>query len=404
MEGSPLAGLRSIVQQTLNLPGDDALAVDYILSIFVSNIWSPDADPLWGWLVGPPGSCKTELLRGLRKHPKTFFLSTATPAAWNSGYDPDGSGNDPSLLPQMHKKVTIIKDFTAASGGDPNTFKQHLGILRDVYDGFSSKGFGTVGLREHVSKFGLIAAMTPALDDMAPDLVALGERFICFRICKHSSETLDSRIAYLKHVQRAMSNKAAWRKQLEEAWHSTVDTILGALPSVDGISISESQSNAIVFSADLLSRLRCLPSKDGATTPKPEIASRLVNQLTNLNMARAVADGRRELDGTDLDFMRRALRDTLPPDAWLLTRALYGNHNTKQEPKHIRTLSKRTHIPVKRLEPLLSHWKRFRVVNSSDSDARQGYVPPANALWKLSDDTLRQIDESGIMCPAGSAP
>ena len=100
-------------------------------------------DPVWLFLVGAPGSAKTEIIRTLRTS-KTYSLSSLTQHTLISGLKT--KGDDPSLLPKLDGKVLVIKDFTTVLSGRRDVRTEICGQLRDIYDGFCEKSFGIEAL------------------------------------------------------------------------------------------------------------------------------------------------------------------------------------------------------------------------------------------------------------------
>jgi hypothetical protein len=400
---SPLASARETVANLLCLPDDDLLAADYIIAVVISNAWTPDADPLWGWLIAPPGSYKTEILRTLEGYPSVHYLSSLSQCALVSGYD-TGDDDDKSLLPHLHRKVLTIKDFTAILSQPDNTIRQIFGDLRDAYDGSYAKHFGTVGERRYTSKFGILAAVTPAIDQLVYQHVILGERFLSLRLCKHLRARPHARLAMLRHVRRAMSHKTSWRKQLSSSIQGAITAALRAVPSE--IIVPDSIDEQLVCIADLVANFRALPAivkaraaDDHHSDLEPELGSRLVNQLTNLAFARCVADGRDTLNDTDMSLVRRVALDTLPPTAALVAIALFGGSSTGHF-LGIRTLSKATTIPVKHLKAILTQYLSAGLVEvrSAASAAEcDTCTAAADAYWRLSPHTLELFNISHLI-------
>jgi hypothetical protein len=394
---SKLTAIRDLTKATFNMPDEDTLAVDYVVALLVSNTWTPDADPLWGWLVGPPGSCKTELVRPLQDFDKVHFLSSLTACALVSGYDKNEDGTDVSLLPKLKNKVLVIKDFTAILSQPQASLMQIFGDLRDAYDGSYGKHFGTVGERSYKVKFGVLAAVTPAIDDLALQQTMLGERFLTLRICRSALDTTVARIRYLVHVRNAMSSKAVWRKALADCWQSNMAAILKNLP--DTVAIPEEFDLAIIHSADLLSRLRHLPdlTPDKYTPEKEhELGSRLVNQLANLAMARCAADGRQAVNAGDLALVSRVTWDSMPPISRRVLRAVYRAADKATKFRHINDISKDTHIPVKVLKSVLECFKASGIVEAADAEGKVGYTSPYQAEWRLTPSTLEQVQQARL--------
>jgi hypothetical protein len=307
MPNTPLTDVRNAVEHSLQPTPDDLWMVDYVLAVAATNYM--DGDPLWGWLIGPPGSMKTEFLRGLDDHTDTFFLSSLTPQALVSGYETK-DGEDPSLLPQFDGKLVVIKEFTSIIQLPEPQVRQIFGDLRSMYDGVHGKGFGTVGVRRYKSRFSMLAAVTPAIDKYTMVHTDLGERYIAFRLSRLGGNNFDERRRVATHVWEAADTKKQWRQELQQAMTTALDyfrTIQGQpLPS-----FSTEDRDMLIGLADLLSILRTVP-EDPLTPVDPEIASRTTQQVKLLAAGRAVADGRTSINAEDIDLVRRVVFDTLP--------------------------------------------------------------------------------------------
>jgi len=106
----------------------------------VATGWT-EGDALWLYVVGAPGSGKTELVRAFADGRKrAYFLSSLTPNSLVSGLK-DGK----HLLPELDGKTLIIKDFTMTLESHRENRDALFGALRDAYDGSYSKAFGSVG-------------------------------------------------------------------------------------------------------------------------------------------------------------------------------------------------------------------------------------------------------------------
>lgn len=320
---SPLQRAREAVKFALAPAADDLPAVDYCLSISLSTSFTSNTDPLWGWLIGPPGSMKTELLRGFKNHEHVYFLSTLTPQSLISGFETT-TGQDPSILPQLDQKLLVVKDFTSIMGLPDKDTRTIFGDLRGIYDGFHSKGFGTVGRRSYSSRFSMLAAATPAVDQYTTSHAELGERFLALRIGRVRQDTCE-RLRQIRHVWKAASTKSTWRGVLSNA----LDEAVKAVQQHDAheVNIRDEYLEKLYSLADLLSVLRSLPdiqSQAHATfTPTdPEIASRTIQQLAGLGCGRAILDGRLELNDKDILFLRRVMWDSLATPIFTLVKAL----------------------------------------------------------------------------------
>ena len=108
-------------------------------------------------------------------------MAEFTPHTLVSGM-PSASGRDPSLLPRLDGKVLVIKDFTVILSMHPTGRDEIFGQLREAYDGTYTKQFGNGLVRKYESSFGLIAGVTPRIDEYTSLHAGLGERFIKFRV------------------------------------------------------------------------------------------------------------------------------------------------------------------------------------------------------------------------------
>lgn len=137
-------------------------------------------DPLWLFMIAPPGTMKTEILTAASLAPFIECKSDMTPATLVSGFN--SKGGDPSLMPRLDGKVLVIKDFTTLLSQNPNSREEIFGQLRDAYDGSHEKQFGNGILRKYSSRFGIVAGVTPSIDMLSDNNVTLGERFLSYRV------------------------------------------------------------------------------------------------------------------------------------------------------------------------------------------------------------------------------
>lgn len=163
-------------------PLDDVI-VDIIVAAALDQKYP--GDPVWLFIVGPPGSLKTELIRPYSP-PDYYPISTITAHTLITGLK-DETARD--LLPELDSKVLIIKDFTTTLTDEAN-LTQILSQFREAYDGYYEKGFGSrVGVKRYKANFGFITAVTPIIDSYTTVQNLLGERFL-----KNPTQCVGSRI------------------------------------------------------------------------------------------------------------------------------------------------------------------------------------------------------------------
>src|SRR4030095_10784749 len=96
-----------------------------------------------------------------------------------------GKANDPpaSMLLQIGPfGILAFKDLTTVLSMHHEARSQIISQLREVADGRTEKSFGN-GLRlEWEGKLGLVAGVTPIIDEQHNFLAVMGERFLLYRL------------------------------------------------------------------------------------------------------------------------------------------------------------------------------------------------------------------------------
>ena len=260
-------------------------------------------DPLWLLIVGAPGDGKTEIIRASSEHPDIYPVSSLSPNALISGYITDGP--DPSLLPKLDGKVLVIKDFTAILQMQRDARNEVISMLRDCYYGEACRVFGTGETKRYKSRFGLIAAVTPVIDDYSSINAMLGERFLRFRLATDNNN--------LKKIDKAMANTAnedRMRAELSQA-------ALGVLAQESKIpEIPSATEDRIKHLANLLATARSEVSRDakGMVTyvPVPEVGTRVVKQLKKLALGVGMARAQATVDDDIYQIVAHVALDSLP--------------------------------------------------------------------------------------------
>ena len=147
-----------------------------LIKIMLATIISinfPGNDPVWMFIVGPPGCGKTTLLLTLTVSPRTFFQSTLSSASLISGYQKPNMP-DPSIIPKLNGKCLVLKDYTEIFSKPEMEREAVLGIMRGAYDGSAERNYGQGVVRRYISKFSFLAGVTKAI--YGHDQTAMGER------------------------------------------------------------------------------------------------------------------------------------------------------------------------------------------------------------------------------------
>jgi hypothetical protein len=196
-----LGALFSAVGGYLDLePGEEAFVV-CALAAAVSKALVFE-EPLWLFLIGPPGAGKTEAIKLLDEvaDQRVDELTRAGLLSWSPGRKARRVG----LLTRIPPVALVtISDFsTVATMGDREARARMYGILRVVYDGHVYRGIGGEPGSEgdelewsgHLT---MVAGATPALDQHTSVAAALGERWLTIRLRESSAERARGRARFV---------------------------------------------------------------------------------------------------------------------------------------------------------------------------------------------------------------
>jgi predicted transcriptional regulator len=303
--------------------------IDIIFGTIMAN--RLDSKPVWLYLVGPPSSGKTEILQALPKGKDIYPISRITTSTLVSDYvklDKKGNRKDPSLLPLLHNKTLVIKDFTAMLTLPAVTLHTILGQMRDAFDGKLDYRYGTGDEFNYKSKFGCIAAVTTMIDKQKGVLAELGERFLTFRMPVVSSYESDQRALKAMNVNSVIAQENA----LGEAAQAMLD-LEPEIPVIDRIYQRQILRIAAFTAVARCEIFRNPYTKD--TEPfQPEESTRLAKQLHNLAIGIAMARQKRKVDEDDVRLVHKTAIDCMTLKRIQLVRALlsaYPDYVTVQD-------------------------------------------------------------------------
>ena len=278
-------------------------------------------DPLWVFLVAPPGGSKSELLMSLGDAPRMAAATSMTPHTLISGSS--AGGGDPSLIPKLNGKTLIIKDFTAILTMNVVARDEIFGILRDAYDGKIEKHYGNGVTRKYVSKFGIIAGVTPAVESMSAGCSVLGERFIRYFI--RCSGTIH---VGKEAIQRAISNISIETSMREDLRKIGVAVLSRDISGEEQPKITERVSLTLQHLAQFVSALRGAVTKDRYTKtilhkPVQEIGTRLAKQLGMLAIGISMYKQEKEIGQETMNTITQVAKDTVPDRVEEIVRQMY---------------------------------------------------------------------------------
>jgi len=315
----------------------DQSVVDYVLSTtaaqFLQGLKSEISEPAWGYLVGPPGCGKSELLRPFEGWHRMLQVDAISPKALVSGKQrEDDPSKNCSMLHLFNHKVLCMTDFTVQSKQAVNETEELFGLLRKAFDGSLSKLFGNdAGLQSAACDFGMLVCTTPGTANLMSVLNAtLGERMFAYRICRRPVRDLAESMRQLDAIQARSTAKGKKREEIRLFLQAGLEEIsqrgvASKAVDYDGFLSANPIQEKMRNLALLVSKLRIRPGVGYSAEPSigGYDGNRIRLQLLKLGIARAVLDGRASLDETDYPFMARVAHDSLLPKVVALLATLY---------------------------------------------------------------------------------
>jgi hypothetical protein len=386
--------IKDLYIKHLNFTADDMAAIDMVISTIITLFHPQLTEPVWLYISSPPGSGKTELILPMKAHPRCVFISGVTENAFLSGHVKE-DGSDPSLIGLINNKMLIIKDLTTWFGQDPRKMSKILGDLRDAFDGFCAKPSGTAGLRQYDSHFGMIAAVTDAIDTFSEQFQQLGERFLTVRL-KRLYMNYSDRIDYLLHVRRSMPHKALWRAELTTAVCLALDEINTYIQSHELPYLSPEQEQQVCIIADVLALLRTCPV--GGIATEPEVASRLTQQLISVGHAHACACLRDHWNEEEIHLIKRIVIDTLPLSRRRVIMTMYFLKGVRDSALTLNQISNYCPgVPSQTVNNMMGQFIHNRVVEKV-----HGYSN--TVMYKLTDDAYNHLKSCSLFEPGDHLP
>ena len=334
---------------------EDDTFIEVGLAAVVAN--SFPGDPVWLFLVGPPGSCKTEFLRSLNST-RTYTLSSLTPSTLISGLK-DGN-KDPSLLPKLNEKVLVIKDFTTILSVRHEVRCEIFGQLRDIYDGYCEKSFGSgVGTRSYRCHLGILAGVTPEIERYSSVEQALGERFLKFRV------QFDDPDEAVKRARKNAGEQGAMRAELNGVVRRFLERDWERNPNA--VQCGDAMGEKIIKLSSLVALLRTAVPKNRSGEleylPTPEVGTRLSVQLTKLGSALSLIRGKKAIGEEEYQTLVRVGCESLPSLRWKLVRGLMELYGGTKDGLTSQQIGKHTKLSTDTVKTQLNDLMTIGAVN-----------------------------------------
>lgn len=327
-------------QDWLQMSSEEALAV--LCGTILAN--RLEGDPLWLFLVAPPGGMKSELLMSLAATEETYHTSSLTPHALVSGMNLAG-GQDPSLMPKLNNKCLVVKDFTAILSLHPTARDEIFGQLRDAYDGHFEKLFGNGVIRRYHAHFGILAGVTPAIDAFSALHSGLGERFLKYRIDWKITKADEK-----SRIMRALTN-TGHEDEMRETLQDAVTEFLEGMTIADIPELEPAIASQIAELGMLAARMRGAVNRDrfsaGLMHNKAafELGTRISKQLTKLGRGVALYYGKKSVDAETLKTVASVALASVPDKIEEVVRCMWehdGPITTSELAPKVERLSRAT--------------------------------------------------------------
>jgi hypothetical protein len=181
--------------------------------------------------------------------------------------------------------ILAFKDLTTVLTMHREARAQIIGQLREVADGKTEKSFGN-GLRiEWEGKLGMLAGVTPVIDEQHAFLSVMGERFVLYRMPEVARRAI---------AARALSRRGH-EGDLRERIRAMVAAFLAGFRDVGPLELPDKFTEPLITLTDIVTRARSgvardYQSRDILYLPEPEAPTRLAKHIAQL-MAAALVIG-----------------------------------------------------------------------------------------------------------------
>lgn len=375
------AGMLRVFTKWLRLASYEPL--DVMFATVLAN-WFVEGDPVWLFLVAPPGGVKTELLMTLSDAAGIMTTTTLTPHALISGAQ--FGREDPSLIPQLDGKVLVIKDFTTILTGNIMARDEIFGVLRDAYDGKIEKYFGNGVVRRYHSKFGILAGVTPIIESTSSANTVLGERFLKCRITATGKHIHAGKNAIAQAMQNLQHNDRM-REELREA----ASRVLARQKPDKLPKVPQGYMHRIALLAQWVSVLRGVVSREKYTgqlqyKPMTEVGTRLAKQLLKLSLGLGLFREEDALTDRTFDTITRVAYATIPDRVEELVKQLFLHTAKGEGAVSLKDLCAWCHLPEGTARFLLQDLALLQVCMAGED----------RGTWVLKKGMLKVMQQLGL--------
>jgi hypothetical protein len=381
------------------------------LCTMMAVIMSTDigGDQLWFRIIGPPGSGKTTLAEACSVA-REYTMPKSILTGFHSGYKEDSkSKTDHSLIPEMKGKAVIVKDADTLVSA-PNRDKI-MSELRDIYDG-TSRSHYRHGKQSDYNDIRTTFLLCGTDELRSLNRSFLGERFLDCEILAVGQDTspylhrarqntyqkvFDS-LMPVKVDEQAEGNEVMEGSDaalyLAQHTYGFIQHLKQSIGTKTPPALAEREGLQLEALAQFVSFMRAKVRRDGYDLlyrPRPEVATRLVSQLTKLAVCYAFVMDKPSVDEEVIAKVQKVVRDTCVGLQYDITKVLAGPL-AKPELKgqigglNIRQVCQVANLPETTVRKFLADMQEFNIVEKYAKENRSGQRGRDLHLWKLTDD------------------
>jgi ribosomal protein L37AE/L43A len=374
----PCTEVYKTYRKWLYLPSTEIL--DVVFGTAISN--KIPGDPLWMFIVSPPGGSKSVCLMPLSGSPLVESLSSLTPAALISGA-PGFGDRDPSLIPRMRERIMVIKDYTAIMALPPLVRDEINGIFRDVFDGSCQRNTGSVVRSYRDVHFTIIAAVTPAIDPFCEQNASVGERFLRWRHILPSDPA--GRIPYIKKALGNVSKEKWMGTELKEIAHQVIHANYGELPI-----ISAAMENKVIDISQLVAIFRAAVNRNKYSKQIEhesfyELSTRIAKQMYKLLYGTTWFHGKKEVSDAEWNINIHTARSSITKRIYDAASIMYSLGRVT-----ISDLSENLVLPLTTARDITEDLYTIGVVK------KQKETDGNKIEWFLKDNIMSMIEKTGF--------
>lgn len=363
-----------------------------VLAFIVAN--RLPGNSVWALLVGASGSGKTEFISGLNYMPYIHTLSNLTPNTFISG-----QRGVEGLLNQLDGKILAFKDFTTILEMNSDARNEIMSQLREIYDGYYEKSFGTGENKVWKGKMGFIAGVTTIVDIREQQYAALGERFIKYRIMPPDRMTI---------ARKALANTTMvdiMQDDIKTAFARCLKGVEAVMESGEKVTLTDEQKEKLVRLSNFATLARSPVTRDFGMTkeviykPASEMPTRFTQQLSQIAIALKIIN-RANGQGDDLMELDEKILFKIALDSIPHMRREFLQKLAAQPTVTTEQMSEMTNYPTNTARRYLEDLFVLEICNRRRGDASNQDEKGGSHIWELRQtyrDLLMEFDGVKVM-------